>query len=148
MGQDRVGLGCGPDFVLAVMKEKETDLTVTNEPSPLPQLPVYCSSQTPFSPSVTLPYSPTIFFLSTLNVLSSFVLTYQALFLSLSFTQSCILNFTFVYSLDALPLRCTFQDYFFLLCHLRHASRFLHLKWSHCMILCSTFSGLFSPFNR
>lgn len=34
------GLGCGPDLVLAVMKEKQTDLTVTNEPSPLPQLPV------------------------------------------------------------------------------------------------------------
>lgn len=38
-GEDR-GLGCGPDLVLAVMKEKQTDLTVTNEPSPLPQLPV------------------------------------------------------------------------------------------------------------
>lgn len=42
-GEDR-GLGCGPDLVLAVMKEKQTDLTVTNEPSPLPQLPVLCLS--------------------------------------------------------------------------------------------------------
>lgn len=29
------------DRVLAVMEEKQTDLTVTNEPSPLPQLPVF-----------------------------------------------------------------------------------------------------------
>lgn len=32
--------GSGPDLLLAVMEEKQTDLTVTNEPSPLPQLPV------------------------------------------------------------------------------------------------------------
>lgn len=34
--------GCGPVRVLAVMKEKQTDLTVTNEPSPLLQLPLLC----------------------------------------------------------------------------------------------------------
>lgn len=41
----RVGGGGGvfaaSDRVLAVMEEKQTDLTVTNEPSPLPQLPVF-----------------------------------------------------------------------------------------------------------
>lgn len=39
---ENLGLSCGPVHVLAVMKEKQTDLTVTNEPSPLLQLPLLC----------------------------------------------------------------------------------------------------------
>lgn len=70
LAEDRGGSGgrvCGPDLVLAVMKEKQTDVTVTNEPSPLPQLPVLClsNSQSPPPPSHHFPHvhpllSPTV----------------------------------------------------------------------------------------
>lgn len=55
-GEDR-GLGCEPDLVLAVMKEKQTELTVTNEPSLLPQLPVLCLSN-PFLTIGLFPFPP------------------------------------------------------------------------------------------
>lgn len=62
-GEDQGGRVCGPDLVLAVMKEKQTDLTVTNEPSPLPQLPVLVLSNSVLTLGLFPVPPPTIFFL-------------------------------------------------------------------------------------
>lgn len=61
------------------MKEKQTDLTVTNEPSPLPQLPVFFLSDSLFPPSVSS-LSPCYFLSELFQPLSSSFFTYQALF--------------------------------------------------------------------
>lgn len=73
-------LGCGPDLVLAVMKEKQTDLTVTNEPSPLPQLPVVFLSNSFLNPDLLPFYRPCSFF--------SLTVPYPTFPLSFSFSSS------------------------------------------------------------
>lgn len=59
-GEDQ-GLSCGPNLVLAVMEEKLTDLTVTNEASPFAQLQVLFLSNS-FPTSRLHPHSPSVFF--------------------------------------------------------------------------------------
>lgn len=62
----RRGRGAGgPDRVLAVTEEKQTDLTVTNEASPLPQLPVFTPlTLHPLLRSSSLLFSTSDFFFS------------------------------------------------------------------------------------
>lgn len=70
------GPGCGPDLVLAVMKEKQTDLTVTNEASLLFPTASFPPCKLLFATSVSPPCSPSIFFSTPIF----FIFTYQALF--------------------------------------------------------------------
>lgn len=144
------GLGCGPDLVLAVMKEKQTDLTVTNEPSPLPQLPVLFLSNS-FPHPQSLPCSPTIFFLSALNP----YLLHFHLPSSFSASVSPVLHFLLYFcsssllcSFTDLPPTITFPCFLFLLWWLRgfRGFFFLPLKRSCCILL--HLSWLCSPFNR
>lgn len=72
------GVAGGPDRVLAVTEEKQTDLTVTNEASPLPQLPV-------FTP---LTLHPVLRSSSLLLSTSDFFFLYK----SLSFSTKCSLT--------------------------------------------------------
>lgn len=83
-GAGEVGRGVagGPDRVLAVTEEKQTDLTVTNEASPLPQLPV-------FTP---LTLHPVLRSSSLLLSTSDF---FFFLFKSLSFSPKCSLTHAF-----------------------------------------------------
>lgn len=103
------GLGCGPDLVLAVMKEKQTDLTVTNEPSPLPQLPVLFLSNSSLPPSQRLPHSRTIFFLSALN---PYLLHFHLALFQPHFPLSYIFNFTFVLLVMLFQFSITFPILF------------------------------------
>lgn len=141
--EDR-GLGCGPDLVLAVMKEKQTDLTVTNEPSPLPQLPVLFLSNSSLTLSLSPTPPPVSFQAPSTPVF--FIFTYQALFFSLTFprpTFFILLLFSLWCSFTSLPLTILF-----LALLLEKYWRFLCLKRSCYSLLCSHFSVLFSLFNR
>lgn len=117
--EDR-GLGCGPDLVLAVMKEKQTDLTVTNEPSPLPQLPVLFLSNSSLTISLS-PTPPPVSFQAPSTPIF-FIFTYQALF---SASLSPVLHFLFYFCspCDALSLLCL-SLFSFLLCCLRSVGGF------------------------
>lgn len=72
-GIGRRGRGAGgPDRVLAVTEEKQTDLTVTNEASPLPQLPVFTPlALHPLLRSSSLLFSNSDFFFSPFKSLFS-----------------------------------------------------------------------------
>lgn len=111
----------------------------------------FYASETPFSPSVSSLYPPstttTIFFLSALNPYSIHSHLPCSFFFSASLSPGLHFYFSFVLPAMLFHFSHHYLPHSLFALLLEKYWRFLHLKRSCCLLLCSNLTALFSSYN-